>query len=154
MKRFWDKVDIKSEDECWNWKGAISSGGYGGFRVDYHTVKSNRFAWKCTYGEIKGKLMVLHKCNNKLCCNPNHLYLGTAVDNMRDRSKDDPDFHSRQDWSWRKSKFYEGEVWLMKKLKEEGCTYWKIAKMFKCGKTTIWKICTGKRQNFKPNPIT
>jgi hypothetical protein len=87
MDRFWSKVNIGSENDCWNWN-AGTVGGYGSFSYKGKTRTSNRMAWIFTNGEIKGNLHVLHTCNNKMCCNPNHLYLGTMSDNMRDAVRD------------------------------------------------------------------
>jgi len=95
--RFWSKVDKKGEDECWLWKDAINGNGYGGFtgvqitnnNPEYHTFssKAHRMAYIFTYGKILKGILVLHKCDNRLCCNPKHLFLGTHQDNMEDMVK-------------------------------------------------------------------
>lgn len=82
---FWDNVDISDIDSCWNWKRATSQHGYG--RISHKLKYSHRLAWVKTFGEIPEGMHVLHKCDNPLCCNPNHLFLGTHQDNMRDRNK-------------------------------------------------------------------
>ena len=87
--RFWKKVDVRGIDDCWNWKAGSGKGGYGRIRVNGKTISAHRISWILTYGEIENNLWVLHKCKqNRLCCNPNHLYLGTPSDNMRDCVKD------------------------------------------------------------------
>jgi len=89
-ERFWSKVDIKEKDDCWNWM-ACSRGisGYGCIRVGNKVINSHRIAWILSNGKIPEGLWVLHKCKqNRLCCNPNHLYLGTQFNNMRDSIKD------------------------------------------------------------------
>lgn len=48
--------------------------------------------WKLLYGEIEADMMILHKCNNKICANPNHLYEGTALENIMDFYHGHPDF--------------------------------------------------------------
>ena len=88
-ERFWSKVDIKGEDDCWNWIANIDTPGYGAFKYNKRKMDSNRVAWILTYGEIPDGLWVLHKCKgNRLCCNPKHLYLGTRSDNMKDAVRD------------------------------------------------------------------
>jgi hypothetical protein len=83
-KRFWSKVDIRDKDECWNWMACDRGDGYGGFLYKKGLlVSSHRMAWFLTYGEMPN-LFVCHTCDNKLCCNPNHLFLGTQKDNMSD----------------------------------------------------------------------
>jgi hypothetical protein len=86
-ERFWEKVDIKSPEECWNWKSGLGHGNYGQFWDGCANVRTNRYAWeyhnKCKVPE--GKL-ILHTCDNPKCCNPKHLYCGTQSNNMQDRS--------------------------------------------------------------------
>lgn len=90
--RFWEKVNVKSGSECWEWTGCISGdekdGGYGSF-VDgaRRQVKAHRMAWIITNGNISEGICVCHKCDNRKCCNPEHLFLGTQKDNMIDCSK-------------------------------------------------------------------
>ena len=83
--RFWVKVNILSKEECWNWQSALDHKGYGSFsNVVLPTRRANRISWILSCGNIPDGLMVLHKCDNPSCVNPNHLYLGTAKDNTQD----------------------------------------------------------------------
>ena len=83
-ERFWKKVSIKELDGCWIWKGKATT-NRGFFRWDGITVMSaSRAAYMLKYGYIEEGMSVLHKCNNVLCVNPAHLYLGDRIDNMRD----------------------------------------------------------------------
>lgn len=89
--RFWGRV-TRPEDAtaCWLWQGARKSGGglrYGHLRYDGHTVLAHRLAWELTHGPIPPGLCVCHRCDNPICCNPAHLFLGTHSDNMRDREQ-------------------------------------------------------------------
>lgn len=87
MKRFWSKVKILGDDDCWEWQKAKHGLGYGAFRISHpvRMVVAHRFAWELTYGEIPIGLCVLHACDNPSCCNPKHLFLGTRTDNNRDK---------------------------------------------------------------------
>ncbi len=87
IERFWKKVDIKSEDECWEWLGCKDKNGYGQFRVNNKTYKSHRISWILENGDIPENYCICHSCDNPLCCNPNHLFLGTHKDNIADRDK-------------------------------------------------------------------
>lgn len=84
--RFWDKVT--KSDECWEFRGARNSSGYGIFQMGrgIGTQKAHIVAWELTRGARNG-LWVLHKCDNPPCCRPDHLYLGTQADNARDMSR-------------------------------------------------------------------
>jgi len=85
IARFWSYVDIKGLFDCWEWKGALVSGGYGTFWHNGKLVPAHRIAYKLYYGPISEGLDVLHKCNNRPCCNFFHLYTGTNQDNMDDK---------------------------------------------------------------------
>lgn len=87
--RFWSKVSIAGEDDCWLWRGAMPY-DYGRFSIGSRTnrtrrtERAHRMAWLLTNGDIPNGLLVLHKCDNRSCVNPDHLYLGTYSDNMND----------------------------------------------------------------------
>lgn len=82
---FWAKVAITADiDKCWEWQASFLQ-QYGSFKVNRKTRAAHKVAWELTYGEIPNGLWVLHTCDNAKCVNPNHLYLGTSADNVRDR---------------------------------------------------------------------
>lgn len=93
-QRFWSKVSRKDPEECWIWSASKQPSGYGQFGCErsligieqpgYTMTGAHKVAWILTNGAIPGGLYVLHKCDNPPCCNPNHLFLGTQIDNMQD----------------------------------------------------------------------
>jgi len=82
--RFWGKIDVKSKEECWNWKGSLNSqNGYGRFGIQNSYYITSRIAYWIYYNIDPEFKLVCHSCNNTLCCNPNHLYLGTQSENIQ-----------------------------------------------------------------------
>lgn len=86
-ERFWSNVKRGSPDECWPWIGKSQSSGYGVIGIGANSegkIRSHRLAWKLTNGEIPEGLVIRHRCNFRLCCNPSHLMSGTQADNVAD----------------------------------------------------------------------
>lgn len=68
---------------CWEWLGARDPRGYGRFQAEGHK-RAHRAAWALFRGPIPAGLLVCHHCDNPPCCNPDHLFVGTMSDNIRD----------------------------------------------------------------------
>lgn len=81
---FWSKVAKADAGDCWLWTGRKDDDGYGLIERAQKKYRSHRMAWILTHGEISQGLCVRHSCDNRDCCNPAHLELGTHTDNMRD----------------------------------------------------------------------
>lgn len=83
-ERFWQKVNIGEPDECWEWLAGTFNSGYGKFRLDGKSRLAHRVAFEAAAGTLGPDLDVLHKCDNPLCVNPAHLFVGNQLDNARD----------------------------------------------------------------------
>lgn len=84
IEKFWSRVN--KTETCWIWTGAKKSDGYGHIAIFGYSTPVTHYIWYITYGEYpsKGK-KVCHVCDTPLCVNPKHLFLGTDLDNARDR---------------------------------------------------------------------
>jgi hypothetical protein len=81
--RFWARVE--KTDRCWLWLGPKNDRGYGMFFFDGKRVSAARFSWLLRHGLLPPEsLYACHTCDNPSCVNPDHIWLGTAADNMRD----------------------------------------------------------------------
>ena len=135
MKRFWDKVDVKGPDDCWEWQAYKNKAGYGVIKFDGKAKLANRMAYLLTFGEIPAGQMVRHKCDNPSCCNPAHLELGDQFDNMRDMMQ-------------RRRRRYTLTPELVRKarqLREAGLGVCAIGRELGIGHTTISRALSGRR---------
>jgi len=139
MRRFWEKVD-KTEN-FWNWTAGTRN-GYGSFKYEGKVYDSHRFVWFLTTGSFPINLM-LHKCNNKICVNPDHLYDGAYKDNVRDSI-----LAGTHRFAISRKKLSEQEVLEIRKLYELGKVGYKtLGKKYHIHPETVRQII--KRQTWK-----
>lgn len=97
--RFWRVV--RKTRGCWLWEGRTTKSGYGALWVPAlrKMVSAHRMAWILTHGLVPAGLEVCHRCDQRSCCKPSCLWLGTHLENMRDmqaKGRRSPHAHARK----------------------------------------------------------
>ena len=83
--RFWERVDKREPDDCWEWTAGKVPAGYGAIKLSRGpVVRAHRFSYELHNGPIPAGASVLHSCDNPSCVNPTHLRIGNAKDNTAD----------------------------------------------------------------------
>lgn len=106
-RNFWAKVRVNADTGCWEWVGFLLSTGYGQVTVSGRKWATHRLAWTLANGTIAADdtyhgLCVCHRCDNRKCVSPGHLFLGSAGDNTRDaaaKGRMDPRPGERSNWA-------------------------------------------------------
>lgn len=146
-ERFWIKVAMTADpDKCWEWQSSKCSTGYGKFStVERTNDYAHRLAWVFTYGAIPKGLHVCHHCDNPPCVNPNHLFLGTHQDNMRDRELKGRNGAARRNRNNGKYALSIEQEKRLRELRGSGKTYHWLAGEFGISYNTAVQICRRER---------
>lgn len=138
-ERFWKHV--KKTDDCWLWTGGQTHHGYG--RVVHHPTRpqsrlAHRISWELHFGRIANpRQCVCHSCDNPLCVNPSHLFLGTRLDNAIDKVKKGRHPVGEQH---KNAKLNESAIKEIRRLYVAGISQGKLAITYHVNRVTIRNI--------------
>lgn len=147
VDRFWASINKNGPSPthdvplgpCWEWSKSLCN-GYGQVRDGSRTLRTHRVAWYLSGGDdIPADKYLCHKCDNRPCCRPSHLYIGEPVDNRRDAT-----VRNRAAVGERtnKNKLVSSQVVEIRKLRQEGRTTRSLAEQFGVSQPLVSCICT------------
>ena len=166
-ERFWAKVNkngavVREElGPCWEWTGKIKCGKSGGYGVisyaDYSSdrrskrrfnrkeMKVHRLSYKIHFGQIEEGLFICHKCDNRKCVRPSHLFAGTQKENLQDMANKNRSTYGERS---ARAKLTKEQVREIREIHTAGTLIQKeIAILFSVSKTQVYKIVRNLRWN-------
>jgi len=148
IDRFLPKIIEDTINGCWIWNARRDALGYGWIRISHEkgVAPAHRVSWMLFKGPIpegngpKARALILHKCDNPSCVNPDHLFLGTDADNCADRDKKERQARGSKAG---RARFSENNVQDIRSLKKNGLTIKEISKRYDAPEGTVSNICSG-----------
>jgi len=140
--KFWFSIERDPSTGCWNWTSAKNGEGYGYIRRKIHcdfpfkfpAIMSHRLSYMLLYGDLSEDDLVLHRCDNPSCVNPEHLFKGTQVDNVQDCYNKGRNYH----------KLVDVDVDKIRKRVASGESIAQVRKDYNLSYNWTWKIIHNK----------
>ena len=153
---FWARVTKGKPDACWEWQGTRNDAGYGvlviGGQKERKQIRAHRVAYELHYGPLDPEQVVMHRCDNRACVNPQHLQAGTQQENLADMvQKKRNRFYAPRGEANGNAKLNADLVRTLRRLYQAGQTQTQLAEMFGIGQTTISNVVLG--QTWKHVPM-
>ena len=141
-----ERFVVKNPEGCWGWNGCLPKNpGYGQFRSNMKRYRAHIASWILHMGEIPKGMCVCHTCDNRVCSNPDHLFLATDYENNMDMvNKGRSPILYKNGEDNPKNKLNEGDVKNIYALLSDGIPQSKIARKFNVSQSAIHLISTGK----------
>lgn len=136
--RFNNKWEPVTESGCWIWTGAVTGNGYGAFWISGRYDGAHRAAYTLYNGGIPKNKVVCHSCDNPLCVNPSHLFLGSVINNNKDRDEKGRTASMERNSG---AKLSRDEAL---KVKYSTLPITELADTFKINRSQVWRIKTGR----------
>ncbi len=149
--RFYSNIIINQNNSCLEWMGTLKNNGYGQFKkLNKKWFHAHRLSYELFIGQIPEDICVLHKCDNRKCVNPEHLWLGTKKDNTQDMIKKNrkiiiPLKGERNG----RAKLKENDIILIRKLYSEEMNCTQLSKIYNVAISTIDRIVRNKSWRIK-----
>ena len=144
----WNLIAKSGDEKCWEWQGCKNSTGYGSMTVSQKTYSAHRIVFALTYPNVisieaptnkKLKQFILHKCDNRGCCNPNHMVLGNYDDNNKD-AKAKGRSNAPKGASHKLAKLTQQQANQVREIHKTGLSYVDIGKMFNLHANNVSRI--------------